>query len=219
MISFEKVSRDAIRAKREEKWSSLTQVCLFFMGIRMCSNVHVKWKASKFEDSDTCIYKKKENYRPKIYFRGTNEPFSLFSTERIFFSPLLPKRVRQLDEYILPRWTNIFEIFERYSGEGKSRRIIGEDGRPRFQIFGEIEMTNRYISGVRFHWRRSTIGLSIRRRIDRMRSSIVNRDGNFPSMENGSFISRILRGKGGAGWKRLTSYIAACIIKLFVICF
>lgn len=116
-------------------------------------------------------------------------------------------------------WTNIFEIFERYSGEGKSRRIIGEDGRPRFQIFGEIEMTNRYISGVRFHWRRSTIGLSIRRRIDRIRSSIVNRDGNFPSMENGSFISRILRGKGGAGWKRLTSYIAACIIKLFVICF
>lgn len=101
VISFEKVSRDAIRAKREEKWSSLTQVCLFFMGIRMCSNVHVKWKASKFEDSDTCIYKKKESYRPKIYFRGTNEPFSLSQkTERIFFSPLLPKRVRQLDEYI-----------------------------------------------------------------------------------------------------------------------
>lgn len=211
MISFEKVSRDAIRAKREEKWSSLIRVCLFFMGIRMCSNVHVKWKASKFEDSDTCIYKKKENYRPKIYFRGTNEPFSL--SQQKGFSFLLCFQ----SEYA--SWTNIFEIFERYSGEGKSRRIIGEDGRPRFQIFGEIEMTNRYISGVRFHWRRSTIGLSIRRRIDRIRSSIVNRDGNFPSMENGSFISRILRGKGGAGWKRLTSYIAACIIKLFVICF
>lgn len=218
VISFEKVSRDAIRAKREEKWSSLTRVCLFFTGwgyecVQTCT-----WN-EKLPSSDTCIYKKKESYQPKIYFRGTNEPFSLFSTERIFFSPLLPKRVRQLDEYILPRWTNIFEIFERYSGEGKSRRIIGEDGRPRFQIFGEIEMTNRYISGVRFHWRRSTIGLSIRRRIDRIRSSIVNRDGNFPSMENGSFISRILWGKGGAGWKRLTSYIAACIIKLFVICF
>lgn len=194
--------------KSGQVWLKFVYFLWGYECVQMCT-----WN-EKLPSSDTCIYKKKESYRPKIYFRGTNEPFSLSQkTERIFFSPLLPKRVRQLDEYILPRWTNIFEIFERYSGEGKSRRIIGEDGRPRFQIFGEIEMTNRYISGVRFHWRRSTIGLSIRRRIDRIRSSIVNRDGNFPSMENGSFISRILRGKGG------TSYIAACIIKLFVICF
>lgn len=99
VISFEKVSRDAIRAKREEKWSSLTRVCLFFTGrgyecVQTCT-----WN-EKLPSSDTCIYKKKESYQPKIYFRGTNEPFSLFSTERIFFSPLLPKRVRQLDEYI-----------------------------------------------------------------------------------------------------------------------
>lgn len=175
--------------KSGQVWLKFVYFLWGYECVQMCT-----WneKLPSFENSDTCIYKKKESYRPKIYFRGTNEPFSLFSTERIFFSSLLPKRVRQLDEYILPRWTNIFEIFERYSGEGKSRRIIGEDGRPRFQIFGEIEMTNRYISGVRFHWRRSTIGLSIRRRIDRIRSSIVNRDGNFPSMENGSFISRIL---------------------------
>lgn len=119
VISFEKVSRDAIRAKREEKWSSLTQVCLFFMGIRMCSNV--KWKASKFEDSDTCIYKKKESYQPKIYFRGTNEPFSL--SQQKGFSFLLCFQ----SEYA--NWTNIFSLAGRiYSKYSKGTRGRGRAG-------------------------------------------------------------------------------------------
>lgn len=125
MISFEKVSRDAIRAKREEKWSSLTQVCLFLWGyecVQMCT-----WN-EKLPSSRILIrasIKRRKIIDQKYIFEEQTNPFPFLNRKNFLFSsaskastPVGRIYSPSLDEYI----RNIRKVLGRGEEPEDNRR-------------------------------------------------------------------------------------------------